>query len=41
MQRKDDEIGAETYELTACETPATTQEVQDIEDEEAEDIALS
>jgi hypothetical protein len=32
------------YELTAQETPATTQEVQeiqDIKDEEAEDIALS
>jgi hypothetical protein len=41
MQRKDDETGGETYELTAQETPATTQEVQDIGDEEAEDIALS
>jgi len=41
MQRKDDETGGETYKLTARETPATTQEVQDIEDEEAEDIALS
>jgi hypothetical protein len=41
MQGKDDETDGETYKLTTQETLAATQEVQDMEDEEAKHIALS
>ena len=41
MQRNDEDLGADDYELTVDTAPATTQEIQQIEDDEADEEALS
>jgi hypothetical protein len=41
MQRSDDEVGGDVHELAPDAIPATTEEMRQIEDNEADEEALS